>query len=161
MLALNARLSVFFVCIAVLFATGCKSDGDFAQISDVNNGASDTQREIRAILDQYIEALQHRDLAALDRIWSDDLTFINPYGDLLNKENRMDNIKNDATAFKSIRLSEIDVRMYGQAAVATFQIAIEAQYSRQESSGNYRVTTVWAHPKGTWQLVAVQMTQVK
>ena len=29
-----------------------------------------------------------------------------------------------------------------------------------DSSGNYRVTTVWVHRNGTWQLVAVHMTRI-
>jgi ketosteroid isomerase-like protein len=162
MLARLARFSIFFVCFAVLFvAGGCQSNADNTQTPNENNVSAENQREVRTLLDQYITALQHRDLDALDRIWADDLTFINPYGDLLNKQNRMDNIKSGATAFKSIKLSELVVRMYGQAAVATFKIAIEAHYSGQESSGNYRVTTVWAQPKDTWQLVAVHMTEMK
>jgi hypothetical protein len=44
--------------------------------------------------------------------------------------------------------------------VATVQVTLEAQYSGQEGSGDYRVTTVWARPKGTWQMVAVHMTRV-
>lgn len=162
MLARHARFFIFFVTVSVVFAAGsCQLSGGNIQTADANNVTGDTQREIKALLDQYVAALQLRDLDALDRIWADELTFVNPYGDLLNKQNRMDNIKSGATAFKSIRLSDVEVRMYGQAAVATFQIAIEAHYSGQESSGNYSVTTVWAQPKGTWQLVAVHMTQMK
>jgi hypothetical protein len=65
-----------------------------------------------------------------------------------------------ATAFKAIRLSDKRIRSYGQTAVANVVVALEAQYSGEEGSGDYRVTTVWAQPKGTWQMVAVQMTRV-
>lgn len=162
MLTHFSRFFIFFACVSILFAAGgCQLSGDKTRTSDANNVTGDTPGEIRALLDQYIAALQKRDLDALDRIWATELTFVNLYGDLLNKQNRMDNIKSGATAFKSISLSEVDVRMYDQAAVATFKIAIEAHYSGQESGGNYRVTTVWAKPEGTWQLVAVQMTEIK
>lgn len=162
MLGRLTRFSLFIVCVAVLFAFGgCQSSGNNSQTSDAKNDTSDSQHEINTLLNQYITALQHRDLAALDQIWSDDLTFVNLYGDLLSKQNRMDNIKSGATAFNSIRLSDVDVRMYGQAAVATFKVAIEAHYSGKESSGNDRVTTVWAQPKGAWQLVAVHMTRIE
>jgi hypothetical protein len=50
--------------------------------------------------------------------------------------------------------------MYGNTAVATLVVKIEGQYSGQEGSGAFRVTTVWAKPKGTWQMVAVQMTAI-
>jgi ketosteroid isomerase-like protein len=162
MLVCLTRFSLFFVCVAVLFAVGgCQSIGNNIRASDAKNSTSDSQSEISSLLDQYIEALKHKDLPALDRIWADDLTFVNLYGDLLNKKNRMDNIKSGATAFNSIKLSDVNVRMYDEAAVATFKVAIDAHYSGLESSGNYRVTTVWAQPKGTWQLVAVHMTRME
>jgi hypothetical protein len=97
---------------------------------------------------------------ALDRIWADDLTFINLRGELLTKQNRLANIKSGATAFKSIRLSDKRIRTYGEVGVATVQVTLEAQYSGQEGSGDHSVTTVWAKPTGTWQLVAVHMTRV-
>ena len=119
-----------------------------------------TQQEISALLDQYTQALLKKDVAALDRMWADDLTFINLRGELLTKQDRLANIKSGATAFKSIRLSDKRIRTYGEVAVATVQVTLEAQYSGQEGSGDYRVTTVWARPKGTWQMVAVHMTRV-
>jgi len=156
------------VIAVILFAVGgCQSSGGNGHASDAVGGSGagrsgDAQKEISALLDQYTQALLKKDTAALDRIWADDLTFINMRGELLSKQNRLDNIKSGATAFKSIRLSEVQVRPYGRdaAAVATFQVALEAQYSGQEGSGNYRVTTVWARPKAEWQMVAVHMTRI-
>ena len=101
-----------------------------------------------------------KDSGALDRIWADDLSFVNLHGELLSKKDRMDNIKTGATAFKSIQLSDKKIRAYGEAAVATCKVVLEAQYSGQEGSGDYRVTTVWARPNGAWQMVAVQMTRI-
>lgn len=144
---------------AVLFViTGCQSSSNRLESSPSSETQAD---EISAKLNQYIQALLDRNLTVLDRIWADDLTFINPYGKLLGKQNRMDNIKSGATAFKSIQVSELRVRQYNQVAIATFQIAIEAHYSGEESSGNYNVTTVWAQGKDGWQLVAVHMTEIE
>ena len=167
MLLRLARLSAVVAAGTVLLmvdirgTSGNSRDAPAASRRPVDAQQSgDTQQEISALLDQYTQALLKRDLAALDRIWADDLTFINLRGELLNKQNRLDNIKGGATAFKSIRLSDKRIRTYGQAAVATFQVTLEAQYSGQEGSGEYGVTTVWAKAKGTWQMVAVHMTRV-
>ena len=124
-------------------------------------GASgDVQNEISALIDQYSQALLAKDEAALDKIWADDLSFINLRGELLSKQNRMDNIKTGATAFKSTKVSDKRIRTYGETAVVTLRVDLEAQYSGQEGSGSYAVTLVWARPKGAWQMVAVQMTQI-
>lgn len=146
------RNVTFFVAVALLFV-GCQLSG--------NDAPSDqTQQEVSTLLDRYKQALLSRDLTELDRIWSDELTFVNPQGKLLGKQNRMDNVKSGATAFKSIQFSEVSIRQFGQAAVATFQASLEAHYSEHESSGNYLVTTVWAQTKGTWEMIAVQMTLI-
>lgn len=165
MLPRIARLSALVAAGAVVFAAeiGVASSSyapAASTLSVVAQQSGDAQQEISALLDEYTQALLKRDSAALDRIWADDLTFINLRGELLTKQNRMDNIKSGATAFKSIQLSDKRIRTYGQAAVATVQASLEAQYSGEEASGDYAVTSVWARPKGTWQMVAVQMTRI-
>jgi ketosteroid isomerase-like protein len=160
-----ARLSAFVAVGAIVLAVDiCGAGGNGGAAPQTSRSAdpqqSDAQQEISALLDQYTQALLKKDLAALDRIWADDLTFINLRGELLSKQDRLENIRSGATAFKSSRLSDKRIRPYGQTAVATFRVTLEAQYSGQEGSGVYGVTTVWAKPKGTWQMVAVQMTRV-
>jgi ketosteroid isomerase-like protein len=151
-----SRFVTFVAVVAVLVAVGCQT----GRSSAASRSGGDARQEISTLLDQYSQALMNKDLATLDRIWADDLSFVNLRGELLTKQNRMDNIKTGATAIKTTRLSDVRVRLYGDAAVATCKVSLEAQYSGQEGSGDYRVTTVWARPKGTWQMVAVQMTRI-
>ena len=111
MLPRLARLSALVAAGSVLFAVDiCSASGDSSAAPAATRRSvdaqqsGDTQQEISALLDQYTQALLKKDLAALDRIWADDLTFINLRGELLTKQNRLDNMKSGATAFKSIRL---------------------------------------------------------
>ena len=157
MLPHAARLSATFAVVLFLAVGGCQSKGADSKSSGSSNLV---QHEIGGLLDQYMHALLNKDLAALDRIWADDLTFVNPRGELLTKQNRMENIKTGATAFKAIRQSEQKIRTYGNTAVATFKVALDAQYSGQEGSGDYRVTTVWVQRNNSWQMVAVHMTKI-
>src|SRR5215210_4669698 len=126
-----ARFSAFVARVAILFVvSGCQSggvDGHPGAGAGVGSGG-DARQEISGLLDQYMQALLKKDLAALDRIWADDLTFVNARGELLSKQNRMDNIKSGATAFKTINMSDQRVRTYDDAAVATFKVALDAQY---------------------------------
>jgi ketosteroid isomerase-like protein len=164
MLRRLARLCGTFavaVPLAMAFAaTGCQSSGSNHEGSGAASSSADARQEIATLHDQYTQALLNKDVAALDRIWADDLTFVNPRGELLGKQERMENIRTGATAFKSIRVSEQVIRTHGQAGVATVKVAADAQYSGQQSSGEYRVTTVWARRNGTWQMVAVHMTPI-
>jgi ketosteroid isomerase-like protein len=155
------RLTRFVVvaAIAILFMFAGGSSKPPA--GGASGGAGEVQKEISELIDQYSQALLAKDEAALDKIWADDLSFINLRGELLTKQNRMENIKTGATAFKSTKVSDKRIRAYGETAVATCRVDLEAQYSGQEGSGGYAVTLVWARPKGTWQMVAVQMTRIE
>jgi uncharacterized protein (TIGR02246 family) len=165
MLFLRTGCSATFAVVVAFFmasltAGGCQCGSGGGHESQAVGDSGNARQEITSLLDQYRQALQNKDAAALDRIWADDLTFVNPRGELLGKQDRMDNIKSGATAFKSIRVSDQNVRAYGEAAVATSRVAIDAQYSGKEGTGDYRVTTTWARRNGTWQMVAVQMTPI-
>ncbi|MFL6467920.1 MAG: nuclear transport factor 2 family protein [Pyrinomonadaceae bacterium] len=172
MLQRIVRVAAFAASLTALFLIGnCTSSGSNTNSSsntNVTSGNTNTQaqnaasseQEIGALLDQYNEALLKKDAATLDRIWADDLSFVNLRGQLLTKKDRIDNIKTGATALKSADVSDQKVRMYGDTAVATLVVKIDGQYSGQEGTGSFRVTTVWAKPKGMWQMVAVQMTPI-
>jgi conserved hypothetical protein len=167
------RLAVLGFSLVAFFAlVGCQSNSnDLNTANKTNSNVGNTsatadntkndEQKISALLDEYNEALLKKDAAALDRIWADDLSFVNLRGQLLSKKDRIDNIKSGATTLKSADVSEKNIRVFGNTAVATLIVKIEGQYSGQEGSGPFRVTTVWAKHDGTWQMVAVQMTPIK
>ena len=155
-----------FALTALLVVGNCTSSNTNSSraANENTNGnvanAASAEKEVSDLLDQYNEALLKKDAPALDRIWADDLSFVNLRGQLLSKKERLDNIKTGATSLESAKVSEKNIRVYGNTAIATLVVGIEGQYSGQEGSGSFRITTVWARPKGTWQMVAVQMTPI-
>jgi uncharacterized protein (TIGR02246 family) len=120
------------------------------------------EREVRAAIEQYRTALTKRDAAALEKIWADDYTFINGKGAVLNKAQRLENLKSGSTTLDSINEEdEIKVRVYGgDTAVAISRVTIKGQYSGKESSGQYRGSHTWARTPSGWQLVCNQLTPV-
>src|SRR5262249_37753667 len=91
------RLSALVVCaLAVLLAAGCCQTSGGGHASDSAALPGNPQQEISALIDQYTQALVNKDVATLDKIWADDLSFINLHGELLSKQQRMDNIKTGA-----------------------------------------------------------------
>ena len=172
MLHKTVRLSIFAAVATFFFAfAGCQSSGSNVNtagnandtVGNTNVQTDTSKADAQAIsdlLDQYNDALLKKDAAALERIWADDLSFVNPRGQLLTKKERVENIKTGATALKSADVSEKQVRIYGNTAVATLIVKINGQYSGEEGSGEFRITTVWGKPNGSWQMVAVQMTPI-
>ena len=157
------QAAVAFVLLAA--AGGCQSmtGGSNTSASSSTSGAAGAEQQVKRLLDEYTQALLNKDTAALERIWADDLTFINPRGQRLTKQNRLENIKTGATAFRSIRLSDQRIRVAdsdADVAIATFNVALEAQYSGQEGSGTYAVTAALTRHDNAWRISAIQMTKV-
>ena len=121
---------------------------------------SNAEQEVAQLADQYIAALKGKDMKALESIWGDDLTFINPGGVVLTKAQRLADIQSGANRFDSLEASDRAVRVYGDVAVMTSLTTMKGQYGGQEASGQYRVTNVFAKRGGAWQIVSLQMTPI-
>ena len=122
--------------------------------------SGNAEQELTQLTDQYIAALKGKDAAALERIWADDLTFINPGGAVLTKAQRLADIQSGANRFDSLEVSDRTVRVYGDTAVMTSLTTMKGQYGGQDASGQYRVTNVFARRGGGWQIVSLQMTPI-
>jgi ketosteroid isomerase-like protein len=107
----------------------------------------------------YRDALTKKDVAALDKIWAADYTFINPHGDLVTKAERLANVKSGATEFQDIQLQRERLHVHGNVAVDIGKVILQGtKYSGRESSGDYRYMNVWVKLQGRWQLLANQVT---
>ena len=120
---------------------------------------SNSEKEVRQMIETYRTALLQRDVAALEKIWADDYVFVNASGEVLTKAQRLANAKSGATTLDSIKEEEnVTVRIYQNSAVATSRVTIKGQYSGQPTSGQYRSTHVWVKGAEGWQLVSNQLT---
>src|SRR5437762_3193260 len=85
--------------------------------------AGQAEHEVLTTLHQYRQALVRRDVATLERIWSDDYAFTNPQGRLLSKKERLANLRSGATALPAIENErDAHVRVYGSTAVITDRV---------------------------------------
>jgi ketosteroid isomerase-like protein len=111
------------------------------------------------MIEKYRAAFLRHDIPTLEKIWADDYVFVNAFGEVLTKAQRLANLRSDATTLESINEEEkYTVRVYQNSAVATNRVTLKGQYSGQPVSGQYRSTLVWIKGPNGWQLVANQLT---
>ena len=127
--------------------------------SGANQKGNDEQA-VRQLLNELYAALGRNDAAALDRIYADDYTLVNESGVLTTKAPRLASIKSGELKFESVRFDELNVRLYGKTAVATYHATFKAQSKGQDIGGQSRVTLTLVKIKGRWQLVAAQGTRI-
>ena len=107
------------------------------------------------------EAIVHGDAAALDRLTSDDYTFINLRGGVQLKPEIVKGFASGSYRYESRQISELKVRVYGDTAVVTGRSTQRGAENGLDNSGDYRFTRVYVKHGEQWQTVAYQATVVQ
>ena len=129
--------------------------------SAAKTGMSPQESAVRAAMEQYKQAVLDRDIPLLQRIWSDDYTFINPNGGIANIAQRIANLTSGNTNLDVIdNEREITVRIYGDMAVVQNLSTLHGQFNGVPVDTHLRGTFVWVRRDGRWRLVTNQLTAV-
>lgn len=123
--------------------------------------ATKAEEELHASLTAYRQALVKKDLAALEKIWTDDYAFIDAHGRVLTKADRLADIRSSATSLDTIRHEEPpQIRVHGDIGILTSTVTITGRYGGKDVSGQFRSTHIWILAGGRWQLLMNQLTAI-
>jgi ketosteroid isomerase-like protein len=120
---------------------------------------NESEKAILAIDNERDNALIERNLATLDRVLGDDLTYIHASGLLESKAEFLEDLKSNKRRYISIRNSDARVRMVNGVALITARSEIRVVHEGKESDLSLRVTEVYAKRKAKWQLIAYQSSR--
>ena len=124
-------------------------------------GAGHTaQEEIKQIEQERNQAVLKGDAATLDRMTSDDYTFINQRGELRTKTEILTGFKSGTFKYDARQVSDLEVRVYGDTAVVIGRAMQKGVENSKDYSGENRFTRVYVKQKGRWVSVALQVTLV-
>jgi ketosteroid isomerase-like protein len=122
---------------------------------------SRTKAEILKIEKERNQAIVDGDAAALERMTSDDYTFITLRGELRTKAEIVQGFKTGSFHYESRQISDLNVRVYGNSAVVTGRSIQKGSENGKDYSGDYRFTRVYVKQDGRWQTVALQTTLIQ
>lgn len=134
----------------------------FATASSRQSGLRDGERSTRSIVEgerQWVEAVASGDSEVPHKILADDFRGVEPDGTFYDKTKEVANISNSAKEFASNHLDDVNVRLYGDTAVAQ---GSESWVRRSGSPkrGKFVWTDTWVRRNGTWQVVASEDVMV-
>lgn len=109
---------------------------------------------VRRVVEQVAASFAHNDAGLLDRLTSDDYTFVTPSGAIQTKAQRLAPMRSGELHYASARYDEIVVRVYGTTAVATARAVVQARMGTADASGTFRATLVMSRIRGRWLMVA-------
>jgi len=120
-----------------------------------------TVEKILMIEEQRNQAILHGDVAALDRMTSDDYTFVTLRGEMRAKAEILRDFKAGSIKYDSRTISDLKVRVYGNAAVVTGRAIQKGAENGKDYSGDYWFTRVYVNKDGSWKTVALQTTLIQ
>ena len=139
---------------AVLVTGGCvrapKGESDFAAV----------RTEILAIENQWATAIERQDAAAFDRLAAEDFRFLEEDGRWLNRAEYIAARSHNPDNVKSAVQDEIEVRQYGDAAIATGRSILHGTRAGKPFVYRFRWTDVYVRRDGRWQAVSGQLTSL-
>jgi len=121
--------------------------------------AEHTSQTLRTLDQKRVDAQIQGDIATLGPLLGDDLTFIHASGLVQNKAEFLSDLKTGKRVYKSIKNSDLNIRMLQGAAVITARSDIDVAFEGKENALSVRVTEVYAERNGRWQLIAYQSTR--
>jgi|SRR5215471_3604526 len=120
-----------------------------------------TKDEILELEKERNQAIISGDAGALERMTSDDYTFITLRGELRTKAEIVEGFKSGSFHYDSRQISDLNLRVYGSTAVVTGRSIQSGKENGRDYSGDYRFTRVYVKQDGRWQTVALQTTLIQ
>jgi ketosteroid isomerase-like protein len=124
--------------------------------------ASEAEKQVMAAEHARTTALEHSDLATLEKIMADDVTYIHASGKVDTKTTYLDAIRSGQLHYISWQPKTIQVRVIGDSAVINGEYLVRVTDSRVQPNPfdiNIFFLTVYARRDGRWQQIAWQSTR--
>jgi len=118
------------------------------------------EQEIIKLENEITDRTRRTDTAALERIISDDFTFIGGFGRFRDRASYLEMISH--IQYESYVKDEVKVRVYGSTAVTTGRITEKARRkgSQEIIDYQYRFTNMYVKHNDSWRQVAMQLTSI-
>jgi ketosteroid isomerase-like protein len=127
-------------------------------LGDGKNTSAD-EKALMQLEHEWNTARLQRDLSRTDRIVDPDWAFINPQGVLMTKETADENLKTGRVTFKSSKIDDASVKIYGDTAIVFSLVTQSLVVGGNNVDGQFRITDTYAKRAGQWRCVASQVTR--
>ena len=141
---------------AIVFASCARQPQE--SVAAARAGAEDVQQMLTGT-----EREKAVDLASgrwTERWVADDFVITSADGQVHSstKKQGLDDIRSGAWKVETVSIDNVNVRVFGNAAVVTATQTEKSQFKGKDSGGKFQYTHVWVKRDGRWQVVAAHVT---
>lgn len=119
-----------------------------------------TESEAQAAEDARYAAQTSNDFSAMDRLFGQDLVYINSSAVVDDKPSYIELMRSGTVKYRVMRRSDVRVRTYGCLALVTGNASFDVTVKGQELSVELRFHSIWAKRPGGPQFISWQATRV-
>ena len=152
---------IWSILILIMIVSADHPVGQTRQKDISLNSETNVERDIKSLEEARNRAVLHGDVATLDRMTSDDYTFITLRGELRTKSDILKGFASGSFHYDSRQVSDLKVRVYGDTAIVTGRSVQKGMENGKDYSGHYRFTRVYVKENAHWLTVALQTTLVQ
>ena len=120
----------------------------------------DQTEEIKKRVEDWAATELRGDAASLESALADDFIGIGPRGFMLTKDQWLERHESGKLRYQSIGWDEVQVRLYGEAAVVTGRQSAEGKYEDFDLRDQFRATLVFVKQQGRWLLVGLHLSPI-
>ena len=121
---------------------------------------NDTEQQVLQLENRRFQAMVDADIAALESIFADDLSYTHSTATLDTKESFIGSLASGVLKYESMTPSNMQVRDSGDTAVVTGNADVRVITGGQQIGFSLRFTDVVVRRDGRWQVVAWQATRL-
>jgi ketosteroid isomerase-like protein len=147
---------VLLLCTATFFSL-CSLAG---QVAQADKSVHETENEVLKVERERDRALQERDIPVLDRIYSDQLVFVNTRGQLFTKAQRLADIGGGKVEYFAYDQGGYSYQVYGDTVVMTGRTSSVVKFQGRVNKIPRQFTNIYVKMGGQWRLVAHQATPI-
>jgi ketosteroid isomerase-like protein len=122
--------------------------------------SAQTPEQIQSLDREWAKACVQADIAKLEQILSDDLTYTHSSGQTQTKAEFIATVREGKTRYRSIEFLQSNVRIYGNSALSNSEVRVNLTVDGKDVSVHPRFLHVWVKENGRWQLTAHQGTKI-
>lgn len=100
------------------------------------------------------QAMLGADIGALDTLLADDLIFVDPQGQVIDKTADLAAHRSARLKLDRIELSETEIRPLGETALVVTRAALQGSFDGVGFAGDFRYSRIWRNGETGWQVVA-------
>ena len=132
-----------------------------ARAADSTAGGTQAMQKVTELEQQWLDGLKKSDFALLEAILAEDFTLTGPDGKVVGRDQFIQTLKDGNLKIDSAENSEVKIRIYGDAAVATGKTTLKGNLGGSDISGDYAFTDTYIRKDGKWQEVAGQVNRLQ